>query len=147
MIELLVVMVVLSVLATAAMPLMELTLKRSKERELKESLSEIRHALDAYKRAYDTGHIPKMTEKSGYPPTLSALVEGVPDEKDNKKLMYFLRRIPKDPFAEQGVPAEESWGLRSYQSSADKPQPGIDVYDVYSLSEGTGMNGIPYKQW
>ena len=146
-IELLVVMVVLGVLATAAMPLMELTLKRNKERELKQSLSDIRHAIDAYKHAYDTEHIPKMTEKSGYPPTLASLVDGVPDSKADNQLMFFLRRIPKDPFAPQDTPAAESWGLRSYQSTAEKPQPGADVYDVYSQSEGTGMNGIPYKQW
>ena len=126
---------------------MEMTLKRNKEHELKLALTEIRHAIDAYKHAYDTKHITQMSELSGYPPTLDVLVDGVPDVLANNKMMYFLRRIPKDPFASADIAAKESWGLRSYQSSAEKPQAGMDVYDIYSLSEGTGMNGVPYQQW
>jgi general secretion pathway protein G len=147
MIELLVVMAVLGILATAAMPFAELTVKRNKERELKQSLREIRHAIDAYKQAYDTGAIAKSAGSSGYPPSLSMLVTGVPDAANPGRTLYLLRRIPRDPFAKDNVPPETTWGLRSYASPPDQPKAGDDVFDVYSKSEATGMNGIPYRQW
>lgn len=147
LIELLVVMAVLGVLATAAMPLAELTARRTKERALKQALWEVRHAIDAYKTAYDTGHMLKVSGTSGYPPSLQSLVAGVPDAMQGNQLQYFLRRIPADPVAKDGIPAAQSWGLRSYASSADTPKAGDDVYDVYPLSSATGINGIPYSQW
>jgi len=146
-IELLVVMAVLGILATAAMPLVELTAKRSKERELKQSVWEIRRAIDAYKQAYDDGRIAKVSGASGYPPSLAALAAGLPDLGAGGAPMFFLRRIPKDPFAKPGVNAEQSWGVRSYQSTAEQPKPGADVFDVFSNSEGRGFNGVPYRQW
>jgi general secretion pathway protein G len=146
-IELLVVMTVLAVLATAAMPMAELTAKRSKERELKQSLWEIRHAIDAYKLAFDTNRILKVAGSSGYPPSLNILVTGVPDLTAGGQALFFLRRIPKDPFAAANVPAEQSWGLRSYLSTAEQPKPGVDVFDIYSKSEEIGMNNIAYRQW
>lgn len=146
-IELLVVMTVLGILATAAMPLLELTARRSKERELKQSLIEIRKAIDTYKQFYEAGRLEKLPNSSGYPPTLIVLASGVPDRNAGGQLAYFLRRIPKDPFAPSNVKAEDSWGLRSYLSSADKPQEGADVFDVYSKAEGVGMNSVPYRQW
>jgi general secretion pathway protein G len=146
-IELLVVMAVLGILAMAAMPLAELSARRSKERELKQALRELRQAIDAYKSAYDTGHIAKMANASGYPPSLHALVAGVPDAKLDGQTLYFLRRVPADPFAATATNPEKSWGLRSYSSPPQEPVPGDDVYDVHSLSEETAINGVPYREW
>jgi general secretion pathway protein G len=148
LIELLVVMAVLGVLAAAAMPLAELVRQREQERELKQALWEIRSALDAYRRWRDEAGAPRAGSDSGYPPSLRALVEGAPaNTNTGGGTVYFLRRIPRDPFAPQTVPAEATWGLRSYQSPAERPQPGTDVYDVYSKSDGVGLDGVPLKQW
>jgi general secretion pathway protein G len=142
LIELLITVAILALLASVAMPLAEVQLQRSKEADLRRSLREIRTAIDAYKRAVDDGAIEKKMDRSGYPPTLEALVEGAVDKRDPKGArMYFLRRIPVDPMT------GEAWGLRSYASPADRPSAGEDVYDVYSLSEHTGLNGIPYREW
>ena len=144
LIELLVVMTILGVLAAAVLPLAEVGVQRERERELKRSLWEIRDAIDAYKRALDlAGSNPG---DSHYPPTLDVLASGVPDVKTGRTL-YFLRRIPRDPFAPADVPAAKTWGLRSYQSSADKPESGADVYDVYSRSDRIGLNGVPLRDW
>jgi general secretion pathway protein G len=142
LIELLVTVAILALLASVALPLAELQVQRNKEGELRRTLREIRGAIDAYKRAADDGRIERAADASGYPPSLEALVEGVPDKRktDGTKL-YFLRRVPADPMS------DEDWGLRSYASSADDPRPGDDVYDVYSRSDETGMNGVPYAQW
>src|SRR5262249_2756051 len=127
----------------------QLVAKREKEAELRAALREIRHGIDAYKTAAETGHIQLELDQSGYPPDLKALYEGVEDAASEKKVkMYFLRRIPRDPFFPDGsVPAEETWGLRSYQSPPDDPQPGDDVFDVHSLAPGKGLNGVGYRDW
>jgi general secretion pathway protein G len=117
--------------------------KRAKERELKHALWEIRRAIDAYKDASDRGTIAKPDGASGYPPTLDTLVSGV-SALDGSGTMYWLRRIPTDPFAD---PANPRWGLRSYASAPDAPKPGADVYDVYSLSTATSISGEPYGRW
>ncbi|EEF24794.1 conserved hypothetical protein, partial [Ricinus communis] len=134
-IEMMVVMVVLGLLATAAMPLVELTAKRNKERELKQAIREIRHAIDAYKQASDAGRVAHAAGASGYPPSLAALTAGVPDLGPGGQMIYFLRRVPRDPFASKAIRAEASWGLRCYASTADEPKEGSDVFDVYSKSE------------
>ena len=142
LIELLITVAIVALLASVALPLAEVTVQRNKEKDLRHALREIRGAIDAYKRAADEGSIERPADASGYPPTLAALVDGVADKKktDGSKL-YFLRRIPADPLS--GV----EWGLRSYASSATEPQPGKDVYDVYSKSPDSGLNGVPYREW
>lgn len=148
LIEMVITVAIMAILATAALPLTELTVKRSKEQELRASLRQVRDAIDEYKRAYDEGRIKRSPDETGYPKTLMLLVEGADDIRSpTPKKIYFLRRIPRDPFAENGVAAEESWGLRSYASSAAEPQPGDDVYDIFSLSNDKGMNGIAYREW
>jgi general secretion pathway protein G len=147
LIELLVVMAVLGVLAAAAMPMAELVRQREQERELKQALWEIRAAIDAYKRTHDASGIARGGSDSGYPPSLRALVEGVPRASGGASPTYFLRRIPRDPFAPSELSDEATWGLRSYESPPDRPQPGADVYDVYSKSERMGLNGLPLRQW
>lgn len=142
LIELLITVTILALLASVALPLAELTVQRNKEKELRQTLREIRGAIDAYKRAADDGRIERAADASGYPPSLAALADGVADKRktDGRKL-YFLRRVPADPMG------GEEWGLRSYDSPADDPRPGKDVFDVYSRSDETGMNGVPYTKW
>lgn len=149
LIELLVVLAVLGLLATMAMPLAEITVQREKGRELKRALWEIRDAIDAYKRAREAGAIVGAAGSSPYPPTLDVLVQATPDARADHRgdFLRFLRRIPRDPFADPGVRAERSWGLRSFQSEADRPREGADVYDVYSLSDSIGLNGVPLRDW
>jgi general secretion pathway protein G len=142
LIELLIVVAVVALLASVAAPLAELGYQRGKESELRHALREIRSAIDEYKRAADEGRIEKKADESGYPPSLAALVDGVvlkTEAKDEK--IYFLRRIPKDPLTGEG------WGLRSYKSPANDPQDGKDVFDVYSKSDETGLNRVPYREW
>jgi general secretion pathway protein G len=140
-IELLIVVAILALLASVALPMAEVTVQRNREQDLRRSLREIREAIDAYKRAGDEGRIEKPADKSGFPPTLAVLAEGVAD-KQSGQVIHFLRRVPRDPMNEAG-----DWGLRSYKSPASSPQPGDDVFDVYSRSEDTGLNGVPYKDW
>jgi len=139
---------IVAILATAVLPLAQLATQRNKESELHQALRDIRIALDAYKAAWDDGRISHRVGESGYPLSLEVLESGVTDARDpNKKKMRFLRKLPRDPFAEPLLPAEKTWGKRSYASEASNPQVGEDVYDVYSLSPGIGLNGVPYRNW
>lgn len=148
LIEMVVVVLIVSILASAAMPLAALHKRRSQEAELRQNLRILRTALDDYKHAWDKGQIEKRADESGYPPSLDVLVKGVPDVSNPKtSRLYFLRRLPRDPFADPDVSDARTWGLRSYASSPDAPSPGNDVYDVYSQSEGVGLDGTPYRQW
>ncbi len=150
LIELLVTVAIVTLLATMAMPVGELAVRRAKEQDLRTALREIRQAIDAYKRAGDEGRILRNAAASGYPPSLATLVDGAEDIRSpDKRRIYFLRRIPRDPFAPGGaeVPPERTWGLRSYESPADAPREGRDVFDVYSQAGGTGLNGRPYREW
>ncbi len=148
LVEMLVVLLIMSILATAAVPLARINQKRIKETELRGALRVLRGAIDAYKQQWNAGHIEKKPDDTGYPPDLQTLVAGVVDIKDPKgHKLYFLRRVPRDPFADPGLPADQTWGLRSYDSPFDAPAPGRDVYDVMSAAAGTGLDGVPYRQW
>jgi general secretion pathway protein G len=149
LIELLIAVAVVAMLASVAMPLNELVVQRAKEQDLRRALRELRDGIDAYKQAADEGRVAKRPGESGYPRRLQDLVSGVEDEKNPKRArIHFLRRIPRDPFAEDNqVAAAESWGIRSYASPPEAPRDGEDVFDVFSLSNARGLNGRPYKDW
>lgn len=149
LIELVVTIAILGLLATVAVPFAQLVQQRSKEAELRTSLRQIRTAIDAYKQAVVEKRIESPADASGYPPDLDVLWKGVADitKPDDSKL-YFLRRLPRDPFyPDAAAEPAETWGKRSYASPPDDPQEGDDVYDVYSLSDKTGLNGVPYREW
>lgn len=149
LIELVVAVAILGILAMGLLPLAQLASQRGKEQELRAALRDIRGGIDAYKKAGDEGRIEKKADTSGYPPELAVLVEGVKDAKSTEeKKIYFMRRIPRDPFFDDAsVPPEKTWGLRSYASPPEEPSEGDDVFDVYSQSEKVGLNGVPYRQW
>ena len=149
LIELVITVAIIAVLATVVLPVNELVVQRSKEQDLRRALRDMREAIDAYKQASDEGRVKKSIGDSGYPKKLELLVEGVDDEKSPKKdKIYFLRRIPRDPFnTDPNMPAVATWGKRSYQSPPDDPKDGDDVFDVFSLAQGNGINGRPYKEW
>ncbi len=148
LIELVVSLAILALLATMVVPMGEVIVQRNKEQDLRKALRQIRDAIDAYKQFYDDGHVLKKLEASGYPPSLAELEAGVQDVKSpDEKKVYFLRRVPRDPFAPEDIPAIDTWELRSYDSSATSPHKGDDVFDVYSQAQGNGLNGVPYRDW
>ena len=144
MIEMMAVMAILSILAMAVFPLAQISVQRERERELKRALWEIRDAIDAYKRMADAGAL--GSPGNGYPPDLQTLASGVTDRRSGQTV-YFLRQVPRDPFADPALSAEQTWGLRSYQSPPDNPQSGSDVFDVYSRVEVTALDGTPVRRW
>lgn len=149
LIELVIAVAIVGILALIASPLVEVVQQRQKEAELRTALRQIRGAIDAYYQAGRDKRIEIPADASGYPPDLEVLAGGVPDiTTPEQRMVYFLRRLPRDPFAPADMtdPAA-TWGKRSYASPPDAPRPGDDVYDVYSLSERTGLNGVPYRQW
>jgi general secretion pathway protein G len=149
LIELLITVVIVGILALSAMPLAELAVQRSKESELRAALRQLREAIDAYRRDVEEGRIPRKALDTGYPPNLDVLVTGVEDEKSPKReKIYFLRRIPRNPLVDDPrLSNAETWGKRSYASPPDDPKPGEDVFDVYPIGDGVGLNGIPYRSW
>jgi general secretion pathway protein G len=149
LIEMIITVAILGILSIGVLPLVEVTMQRTKEHELRTALRQLREGIDAYKQASDEGRIAKRAGDSGYPRSLDILVEGVEDAKDPKKAkIYFLRRIPRDPMdSNSSIVAAETWGQRSYASPPDAPKAGDDVFDVYSLSPGTGLNGVRYREW
>jgi len=148
-IELMVTLAIMAVLGLIALPIGELAVQRKKENELRSALSEIRAALDAYKRAAEQGRVTVKIGESGFPKSLDVLVEGLPDQKSpDRKALYFLRRLPPDPmFPGSSMAPAETWGKRSYATPPDDPHEGDDIFDVYSLSNAKGLNGVPYRQW
>lgn len=148
LIEMLVVLTLMAILAMAARPLLELSVQRSREHELRQALRTVRTALDAYKKAVEAGTVARGAEDTGYPPSLLALTAGVPDAKSPvTKKIYFLRRLPRDPFADASLAAAETWGLRAADSPPDAPRPGRDVFDIYSRSERRALDGTTYRDW
>ncbi|HEX7221122.1 MAG TPA: type II secretion system protein [Burkholderiales bacterium] len=143
LIELVIAVAIVALLATAALPLNELVVQRAKEQDLRRALREIRVAIDAYKQAADEGRLVKRAGESGYPRRLEDLVAGVEDQKSPRRdKIYFLRRLPPDPLTEDG-----KWGLRAYASPPEDPREGDDVFDVFSMASGKGINGRPYREW
>lgn len=148
LLELLIAMAILSVLAAAIIPMAEVTVKRTKELELHRALRTIRMAIDEYKDDFDKAekekkYIPTLGE-SGYPEDLEVLVKGNDWNGLYPYARKYLRRIPTDPFDE----FEQGWGLRSIKDEADSTVwGGDDVFDVYSQSDGTGLDGTPYREW
>lgn len=148
LIEMVVTVAVVAVLAAIAVPVAQLTAQRAKEGELRLALRQLREGIDTYKRYSDEGRIARAADGSGYPGTLEDLVRGIPDARaPGQARIYILRRIPRDPFDTSGQDAAASWGLRSYASPSDAPREGRDVYDVYSRAPGSGLNGVPYREW
>lgn len=149
LIELLVTLAILAALAATTVPLAAVQQQRQQEAELRRALHDIRSAIDAYKRASDEGRVPREAGASGFPPNLLVLVDGVEDSRSpTRARLYFLRRLPRDPFhPEPDDPPAETWGLRAYASEPDDPQPGEDVYDIFSRSDRIGLNGVPLKAW
>jgi general secretion pathway protein G len=149
LIELVITVAIVALLASVALPVSELAVQRTKEQELRRTLRQIRDAIDMYKQASDEGRIRKSIGDSGYPKKLEDLAEGVDDQKSPKKeKIYFLRRVPRDPFnADPTLSAAATWGKRSYASPPDDPKEGDDVFDVFSLAQGKGINGQPYRDW
>jgi general secretion pathway protein G len=143
LIELIVAMAILSILAMGILPLSAVSYKRTREIEARRSLRLIRSAIDRYKEAVDEKKIDKNALDSGYPKTLEVLVEGVDLKGPTPTRMKFLRRIPRNPFDENG-----EWGLRSYADPHDSDVWGEqDVYDVYIDSDEEALDGSVYREW
>jgi general secretion pathway protein G len=143
LIEMIIVMTLISLLATIVLPLAKTTAKRNREIELRQNLRKIRGALDIYKEYSDTGKIYKGSGESGYPKSLRTLVDGVPLINSSGMKLRLLRRIPRDPLTEDG-----EWGKRSYfDDTNSKIWDGRDVYDVYSKSSGIALDGSRYCDW
>jgi general secretion pathway protein G len=146
-VELMVVTTILLILASAVVPLARVSFQRQRETELREALRQIRTAIDKYKDAADRGLIGATELKAGaenYPPSLEVLVDGVPAANSAADLkLKFLRRIPIDPMTHS-----TDWGMRSYQDKPDSTSwGGEDVFDVYTKSEGTALDGTKYRDW
>ncbi len=150
LIEMLITVAIIAILASVALPLSAVVSQHRKEQELRTALREVRVAIDAYKQAADEGRITRDMDQSGYPPSLKILVDGVTDASalDGKKKIYFLRNLPRDPMSTNPkLEPENTWSLRGYESPADNPVPGKDVFDIHSKSVEIGLNGIPYNKW
>jgi general secretion pathway protein G len=140
LVELIITVAIIGILATMAVPVARFQVKREKERELRRDLWEMRDAIDRYKDAADKGGMQLKADSMGYPPDLQTLVDGVDIQT---KKVRFLRAIPVDPMTKTA-----EWGLRSNQDDADADSwGGQNVFDVYSKSEGTAIDGTKYSTW
>jgi general secretion pathway protein G len=146
LLELILTLAVLSIVTAAAIPIARNAVQRQREVELRRALRELRTAIDRYKRAYDAGIISRLetqAETEGYPPNLDVLVNGVQLAGSPDRKIRFLRRIPVDPMT-----GRAEWGLRSTQDEPNaRSWGGQNVFDVYSLSEGTALDGTRYRDW
>ncbi len=145
LIEMVIVVVIISIMATVALPLVETSIRREKEIQLRRNLRTIRQAIDEYKTFVEENKVEMDEDTYNYPPTLEDLVKGVEykDKKNNEKIKKFLRSIPIDPMTNT-----YEWGLRSYQDKRDSSSWGGDnVWDIYTKSERTALDGTPYKDW
>jgi general secretion pathway protein G len=148
LVELLVTLTIVSILALAVLPLAKTAVKREKEISLRRNLRMMREAIDAYKKLADEKAFEFDEDTEGYPPDLEILVEGIEakvevEGQETTKIVKFLRRIPKDPMTNSF-----DWGLRSYQDDSDSDiWGGENVYDVYTKSPGTALDGSKYKEW
>ena len=150
LVEMIITLAIVAVLAMLALPFGKMAVKRANEIELQRALRTVREAIDAYKKLADEKKFEVDEDTEGYPPTLEALVKGVEiQDKDAqgragaKKTVKFLRRIPKDPMTDSF-----DWGLRSYQDDFDSDVWGEEnVYDVYTKSPATALDGTKYKDW
>lgn len=143
LVELMVAVTILMVLATMALPVARVKIKRDKEVQLRRALRDIRSAIDRYKDGADRNLIAVEAETEGYPPSLETLVEGVPLSGKPDRMVRFLRRVPIDPMTNS-----TDWGLRAVQDPPDSfSWNGQNVFDVYSRSNGIGLSGRPYREW
>ena len=149
LLELIVAIGILLVLATAALPLVHVTIQRQREAELHRDLREMRNAIDRYKDDADKGLIRVAVDTEGYPPDLDTLVKGVQVGGSSNsgnatgETVRFLRRIPKDPMT-----GRTDWGQRAVRDAPDTSSwGGKNVFDVYSLSQGTALDGTKYSDW
>ena len=151
------VLAIIGALAAAAVPLLELQTQRARELALRQALRELRTAIDAHKAAFDAGQVVRVSEssagrESGYPATLDMLVRGVPAAEDGVAVqpvrrVYFLRRLPRDPFADPQLEPARSWGLRASDAPPEAPLAGRDVFDIHSLSERVALDGTRVREW
>jgi len=140
LVELIVATAILIILTGMAVPMARVTIKREKEHQLRQDLWEMRDAIDRYKDAADRGAFQIKVDSQGYPPDLDTLVKGV---DVNGKKLRFLRKIPIDPMT-----GSDDWGLRSMQDDPDSDSwGGQNVFDVFTKSEGTALDGTKYKDW
>ena len=140
LLELIVAIAIMAILATAVLPITRNIVKRERERELREELQQMRDAIDRYKDAADRGLFPIKLNSNGYPPDLDELVKGV---NVGTKKVQFLHHIPVDPMTNS-----KDWGLRSMQDDPDSDSwGGQAVFDVYTKSNGTALDGSKYKDW
>jgi general secretion pathway protein G len=151
LVEMIVTLAILSILAWSALPLTKIAVQREREVELRRSLRIIREAIDAYKKLSDEKKIEIKEDTEGYPPTLEVLVKGVEiqgqeqaaGKSKSKKIVRFLRRLPRDPMTDS-----MDWGLRSYQDDRDSDKWGEEnVYDVYTRSQAKALDGTYYRDW
>ncbi len=153
LLEMVVTLSILALLTAVAIPVIQTSVKREKEAELRRSLRMIREAIDQYKKLADEKKIKTDPESYGYPPYLETLVNGVEIEEEviepsgrktvKKVLVRFLRKIPLDPMTNS-----YDWGLRSYQDKPDSDSwGGENVYDVYTRSQATALDGTKYRDW